>query len=162
MPATCEGKLRWLYNQELFCAIILFYAHFKNIIWMEYIVYAFIWITVLVTIISGIIYVFSARKTLLAAWNGNWLTVSQIRTYIVCKTVWIASLKIDVIIIPHKNLSHIKRNQVANLRCPGLSKPFRDIALFVLTIEKKLVEFWSICVLKYLLAYWRNTHILLS
>ncbi len=34
---------------------------------MEYIVYAFIWITVMVTIISGIIYVFSARKTLLAA-----------------------------------------------------------------------------------------------
>jgi hypothetical protein len=49
------------------CAMILYYAHFENIIWMQYIVYAFIWITVIVTIGSGITYVLSAKKTLLAA-----------------------------------------------------------------------------------------------
>ena len=47
--------------------MILYYAHFKTITWMEYIVYTLIWITVIVTIISGIIYVLSAKKTLLAA-----------------------------------------------------------------------------------------------
>ncbi len=61
------GKTKMVIQSGTICAMILYYAHFKNIIWMEYMVYAFIWITVIVTIISGIIYVFSARKTLLAA-----------------------------------------------------------------------------------------------
>ena len=61
------GKTKMVIQSGTICAMILYYAHFKNIIWMEYIVYAFIWITVIVTIISGIIYVLSAKKTLLAA-----------------------------------------------------------------------------------------------
>ncbi len=61
------GKTKMVIQSVTICAMILYYAHFKGIIWMEYIVYAFIWITVIVTIGSGITYVFSARKTLLAA-----------------------------------------------------------------------------------------------
>ncbi len=61
------GKTKMVIQSVTICAMILYYAHFENIIWMQYIVYAFIWITVIVTIISGIIYEFSARKTLLAA-----------------------------------------------------------------------------------------------
>ncbi len=61
------GKTKMVIQSVTICAMILYYAHFENIIWMQYIVYAFIWITVIVTIISGIIYVLSARKTLLAA-----------------------------------------------------------------------------------------------
>ncbi|MFQ5788113.1 MAG: CDP-diacylglycerol--glycerol-3-phosphate 3-phosphatidyltransferase [Thermodesulfobacteriota bacterium] len=61
------GKTKMVIQSVTICAMILYYAHFKNIIWMEYIVYVFIWITVIVTIISGINYVLSAKKTLLAA-----------------------------------------------------------------------------------------------
>lgn len=61
------GKTKMVIQSVTICAMILYYAHFQNIIWMQYIVYAFIWITVIVTIISGIIYVLSAKKTLLAA-----------------------------------------------------------------------------------------------
>ncbi len=61
------GKTKMVIQSVTICAMILYYAHFENIIWMQYIVYAFIWITVIVTIISGIIYVLSAKKTLLAA-----------------------------------------------------------------------------------------------
>ena len=61
------GKTKMVIQSVTICAMILYYAHFENIIWMQYIVYAFIWITVIVTIVSGIIYVLSAKKTLLAA-----------------------------------------------------------------------------------------------
>ena len=61
------GKTKMVIQSVTICAMLLYYAHFENIIWMQYIVYAFIWITVIVTIVSGIIYVLSAKKTLLAA-----------------------------------------------------------------------------------------------
>jgi len=61
------GKTKMVIQSGTICAMILYSAHFRTIIWMEYIVYAFIWITVIITIISGIIYVLSAKKTLLAA-----------------------------------------------------------------------------------------------
>ena len=61
------GKTKMVIQSGTICAMILYYAHFKTITLMEYIVYTLIWITVIVTIISGIIYVLSAKKTLLAA-----------------------------------------------------------------------------------------------
>ncbi len=42
-------------------------AHFSNADWAEYVVYTCIGATIIVTLISGIIYIISARKTLLAA-----------------------------------------------------------------------------------------------
>jgi CDP-diacylglycerol--glycerol-3-phosphate 3-phosphatidyltransferase len=61
------GKTKMFIQSVTICAVILYYAHFENVIWMEYLVYVFMWITVIVTIGSGITYVLSAKKTLLAA-----------------------------------------------------------------------------------------------
>ncbi|ODS34640.1 MAG: CDP-diacylglycerol/glycerol-3-phosphate3- phosphatidyltransferase [Candidatus Scalindua rubra] len=61
------GKTKMFIQSGTICTMILYYAHFKGISWIEYMVYAFIWVTVIVTTISGIIYVFSAKKILLAA-----------------------------------------------------------------------------------------------
>jgi len=47
--------------------MILYYAYFENVVWAEYMVCVFLWITVIVTIGSGMTYVLSAKKTLLAA-----------------------------------------------------------------------------------------------
>lgn len=61
------GKTKMVIQSGTICTMIAYQAHFKGIGWIDYMVYAFIWITVIVTIASGITYVFSARKTLLAA-----------------------------------------------------------------------------------------------
>ncbi|MBT3878690.1 MAG: CDP-diacylglycerol--glycerol-3-phosphate 3-phosphatidyltransferase [Candidatus Scalindua sp.] len=61
------GKTKMFIQSWTICAIILYYAHFENVTWAEYMVSAFIWITVIVTIGSGMTYVYSAKKTLLAA-----------------------------------------------------------------------------------------------
>jgi hypothetical protein len=47
--------------------MLLYYAHFENVTWAEYLVTAFLWITIIVTIGSGMTYIYSAKKTLLAA-----------------------------------------------------------------------------------------------
>lgn len=61
------GKTKMFLQSVTICAMILYLAHFRNVAWVEYVVYTFIWATIIVTFISGIIYVISVRKTLLAA-----------------------------------------------------------------------------------------------
>ena len=61
------GKAKMFVQSTTICTMIAYFAHFKGVSWMGYMVYAFIWITIIVTVISGIIYVISAKKTLLAA-----------------------------------------------------------------------------------------------
>jgi CDP-diacylglycerol---glycerol-3-phosphate 3-phosphatidyltransferase len=61
------GKTKMFLQSVTICTLILYLAHFRNVDWAEYIVYTFIWATIIVTLISGIIYIISARKTLLAA-----------------------------------------------------------------------------------------------
>jgi Phosphatidylglycerophosphate synthase len=61
------GKTKMFIQSWTICAILLYYAHFENISWAEYLVSAFLWITIIITFGSGITYVYSAKKTLLAA-----------------------------------------------------------------------------------------------
>ena len=61
------GKTKMFIQSWTICAVILYYAYFENVCWAEYMVSAFMWITIIVTIGSGITYVYSAKKTLLAA-----------------------------------------------------------------------------------------------
>ncbi len=61
------GKTKMFIQSWTICAILLYYAHFENQDWAEYMVSTFMWITIVVTIGSGITYVYSAKKTLLAA-----------------------------------------------------------------------------------------------
>ena len=61
------GKTKMFIQSWTICAILLYYAHFENVSWAEYLVSAFLWITIIITIGSGITYVYSAKKTLLAA-----------------------------------------------------------------------------------------------
>lgn len=61
------GKTKMFIQSWTICAILLYYAYFENQDWAEYLVSAFLWITIIVTIGSGITYVYSAKKTLLAA-----------------------------------------------------------------------------------------------
>jgi len=61
------GKTKMFIQSWTICAMILYYAYFENVVWAENMVCIFMWITVIVTIGSGITYVLSAKKTLLAA-----------------------------------------------------------------------------------------------
>ena len=61
------GKTKMVIQSWTICALILYYAYFENIGWAEYMVGVFMWITIVVTVASGITYVYSAKKTLLAA-----------------------------------------------------------------------------------------------
>ena len=61
------GKTKMFIQSWTICAMLLYYAHFKNIGWAECMVTVFMWITIIVTVASGITYVYSAKKTLLAA-----------------------------------------------------------------------------------------------
>ena len=61
------GKTKMFIQSWTICALILHYAYFENVGWAENLVSVFMWITVVVTIGSGITYVLSAKKTLLAA-----------------------------------------------------------------------------------------------
>ncbi len=61
------GKTKMFIQSWTICALILYYAYFENIGWAEYMVGVFMWITIVVTVASGITYVYSAKKTLLAA-----------------------------------------------------------------------------------------------
>jgi CDP-diacylglycerol--glycerol-3-phosphate 3-phosphatidyltransferase len=61
------GKTKMFIQSWTICAILLYYAYFENQDWAEYMVSTFLWITIIVTIGSGITYVYSAKKTLLAA-----------------------------------------------------------------------------------------------
>ncbi len=61
------GKTKMFIQSWTICAMILYYAHFENIGWAECMVTVFMWITIIVTIGSGITYVYSAKKTLLAS-----------------------------------------------------------------------------------------------
>ena len=61
------GKTKMFIQSWTICAILLYYAYFENQDWAEYMVSAFLWITIIITIGSGITYVYSAKKTLLAA-----------------------------------------------------------------------------------------------
>ena len=61
------GKTKMFIQSWTICALILYYAYFENVGWAENMVCVFMWITVIVTIGSGITYVISAKKTLLAA-----------------------------------------------------------------------------------------------
>ena len=60
------GKTKMFIQSWTICALILYYAYFENVGWAENMVCVFMWITVIVTIGSGITYVISAKKTLLA------------------------------------------------------------------------------------------------
>jgi len=61
------GKMKMFFQSVTISAILLYLAHFSNTGWAEYVVYTCIWATIVVTLISGVIYIISARKTLLAA-----------------------------------------------------------------------------------------------
>jgi len=61
------GKTKMFIQSWTICAMLLYYAHFENVTWAEYLVTAFLWITIIVTIGSGMTYIYSAKKTLLAA-----------------------------------------------------------------------------------------------
>jgi CDP-diacylglycerol--glycerol-3-phosphate 3-phosphatidyltransferase len=61
------GKTKMFIQSWTICAMLIYYAHFENASWAEYMVTAFLWITIIVTIGSGITYIYSAKKTLLAA-----------------------------------------------------------------------------------------------
>ncbi len=61
------GKTKMFIQSWTICAMLLYYAHFENVGWAEYMVSTFMWITIIVTIGSGITYIYSAKKTLLAA-----------------------------------------------------------------------------------------------
>jgi len=61
------GKTKMFIQSWTICSMLLYYAHFENVTWAEYLVTAFLWITIIVTIGSGITYIYSAKKTLLAA-----------------------------------------------------------------------------------------------
>lgn len=61
------GKTKMFIQSWTICALILYYAHFENAVWAEYMVSVFMWITIIVTVASGITYVYSAKKTLLTA-----------------------------------------------------------------------------------------------
>ncbi len=61
------GKTKMFIQSWTICAMLLYYAHFEGISWAEYMVSAFMWITIVVTIGSGITYICSAKKILLAA-----------------------------------------------------------------------------------------------
>ncbi len=61
------GKTKMFIQSWTICAMLLYYAHFENVGWAEYVVTVFMWITIIVTVGSGITYVYSAKKTLLAA-----------------------------------------------------------------------------------------------
>lgn len=61
------GKIKMFIQSWTICAMLIYYAHFENVSWAEYMVTAFLWITIIVTIGSGMTYIYSAKKTLLAA-----------------------------------------------------------------------------------------------
>lgn len=61
------GKTKMFIQSWTVCALILYCAYFENVGWAEYMVCAFMWITIVVTVASGVTYVLSAKKTLLAA-----------------------------------------------------------------------------------------------
>ncbi len=61
------GKTKMFVQSWTICALLLYYAYFENLDWARYIASSFMWITVIVTIGSGITYIYSAKKTLLAA-----------------------------------------------------------------------------------------------
>ncbi len=61
------GKTKMFIQSWTICSMLLYYAHFENVIWAEYLVTTFLWITIIVTIGSGMTYIYSAKKTLLAA-----------------------------------------------------------------------------------------------
>jgi CDP-diacylglycerol--glycerol-3-phosphate 3-phosphatidyltransferase len=61
------GKTKMFIQSWTICAMLLYYAHFENVGWAECMVSVFMWITIIVTIGSGITYIYSAKKTLLAA-----------------------------------------------------------------------------------------------
>jgi len=61
------GKTKMFIQSWTICSMLLYYAHFENVTWAEYLVTAFLWITIIVTIGSGMTYIYSAKKTLLAA-----------------------------------------------------------------------------------------------
>jgi len=61
------GKTKMFIQSWTICAMLLYYAHFENIGWAENMVTAFMWITIIVTVASGLTYVYSAKKTLLSA-----------------------------------------------------------------------------------------------
>jgi CDP-diacylglycerol--glycerol-3-phosphate 3-phosphatidyltransferase len=60
------GKSKMFVQSLTICILILYFAHFRNVSWTEYVVYTFIWATIIVTLMSGIFYIISAKKTLLA------------------------------------------------------------------------------------------------
>jgi len=61
------GKTKMFIQSWTICAMLIYYAHFENASWAEYMVTTFLWITIIVTIGSGMTYIYSAKKTLLAA-----------------------------------------------------------------------------------------------
>ena len=61
------GKTKMFIQSWTICSMLLYYAHFENVTWAEYLVTAFLWVTIIVTIGSGMTYIYSAKKTLLAA-----------------------------------------------------------------------------------------------
>jgi len=61
------GKSKMFLQCVTISILTLYLSHLRNIGWAEYVVHTFMWITIIVTLISGITYLISARKTLLAA-----------------------------------------------------------------------------------------------
>ncbi len=59
------GKTKMFLQSVTIFTLTLYFAYFKNISWMEYLVSIFMWITVIATLFSAVFYAISGKKVLL-------------------------------------------------------------------------------------------------
>ena len=64
-PATPAGKIKMLIQSICICLILFQVANFPHVLWAVWLKAILVWLAVIVTVLSGLAYVSSARKLLL-------------------------------------------------------------------------------------------------
>lgn len=67
VPSNMWGKTKMFLQSITIGALILFYGHFQTYPWAMALVTTLLWATVILTVVSGLQYIFKARQTLLTA-----------------------------------------------------------------------------------------------
>ena len=66
-PSNMWGKSKMFLQSITIGAIILLYAHFQTDLWAIVLVITLLWATIILTVVSGLQYLYKARHTLLTA-----------------------------------------------------------------------------------------------
>lgn len=70
-PSDVWGKIKMLLQSATVCGLLLLFTFFSNVTEFKFTVSVLIWITIMITVVSGVLYLAKAKKVLIEGLSVN-------------------------------------------------------------------------------------------